>query len=80
MRWDVLTCQPTICGVRAHGIQNNHRLAIVTRTSVTPLVPINSPEMDASDRYLAASAFLLYTPSSSSAQKSSMPPFCLLPF
>jgi hypothetical protein len=78
MRQDVLTGQPTVCDARARGIQNDHPLAIVTCTSVTPPVPINSPEMDASDYYLAVSAFLLYMPSSSSAQKSCTPPFRLL--
>jgi hypothetical protein len=46
-------------------------------TLVTPPVPINLTETGPSEHYLAAFAFLPYTPSSSSAPKSSSPPFRL---
>lgn len=49
-------------------------IGVATSASVTLPVPINSPEMGASDSYHVVFTFLLYTPSSSSTQRD----LCLL--
>jgi hypothetical protein len=69
-------CLRCVC---VRGIRNDRRPAIMTHTLVTLPVPINSPETDASDRYLVASAFLLYTSSSPTTKNSSSSSLRLLP-
>jgi hypothetical protein len=63
MRWDVPACQPTVMARVRVGFEATVEWSVLTwngiaRASVTPPIPINSPEMDASDFYLAVLAFL----------------------
>jgi hypothetical protein len=50
--------QPIVCDVRVREIRNDCRPTITICTLVASPVPINSPEMDASDRYLCCFSLL----------------------